>query len=138
VLVFTNGVFDVLHAGHVQLLTQAKNLGDLLCVGINTDESVRSLHKGNDRPINCLEDRMAVLNALKSVDFVITFDEKTPESVIREIEPDIHVKGGDYKLEDLPEAHIVLEYGGKIEILPLKEGLSTSNTLRRMRNDDCV
>jgi D-glycero-beta-D-manno-heptose 1-phosphate adenylyltransferase len=134
-LVFTNGVFDILHAGHVRYLEEARQHGDLLIVGINTDISARNLAKGPDRPINSLEDRAAVLAALRSVDGVVAFDEATPESLIATLRPEVHVKGGDYSEEDLPEARIVRSYGGEILILPLLEGRSTTSILGKLRNE---
>ncbi len=131
-VVFTNGCFDVLHRGHVELLRFAKGLGDVLVVGLNTDDSVRRL-KGPDRPINALEDRAAVLLALKWVDFVVPFPEDTPERVIRELRPDVLVKGGDYTLEEIVGAKFVLSYGGKVEIFPYLEGYSTTSIVERMR-----
>jgi D-glycero-beta-D-manno-heptose 1-phosphate adenylyltransferase len=130
-LVFTNGVFDILHAGHVQYLERAKALGDLLIVGINTDASVKTLNKGANRPVNTEADRAAVLSALRCVDGVLLFDEQTPERLIAELKPDVHVKGGDYKEQDLLEARIVREYGGEVVILPLLEGRSTTSILQR-------
>lgn len=135
VLVFTNGVFDVIHAGHVDYLESAAALGDLLVVALNSDSSVRELGKGPDRPVNALEDRARVVGGLKSVDFVLAFEESTPERLIDELRPDIHVKGGDYKVEDLPESRIVLDYGGRVEILPFLPGRSTTETLRRLRGE---
>jgi len=135
VLVFTNGVFDVIHAGHVDYLESAAALGDLLVVALNSDSSARDLGKGPDRPVNSLEDRARVVGGLKSVDFVLAFEESTPERLIDELRPDIHVKGGDYKVEDLPESRIVLAYGGRVEILPFLPGRSTTETLRRLRGE---
>ena len=135
VQVFTNGVFDVLHAGHVRLLTQARALGDVLVVGLNTDASARRLGKGPDRPVNGLEDRAAVVAALRPVDFVVEFDEDTPSSLIESLRPDIHVKGGDYRAEDLPESAVVESYGGRVVVLPLLEGRSTTTTLRKLRGE---
>lgn len=131
-LVFTNGVFDILHAGHVRYLREARALGDLLIVGLNSDASVRRLGKGPNRPINGLADRMAVLSELRCVDAVVPFEEDTPEALIAALRPEIHVKGGDYRADDLPEAKIVRGYGGEVVILPLLEGRSTTNTLRRL------
>jgi rfaE bifunctional protein nucleotidyltransferase chain/domain len=135
VLVFTNGVFDVLHAGHVHLLSAARAHGDVLVVGVNTDESVRRLGKAPDRPVNPLEDRVAVLGALRSVDFVVPFDEDTPVELIRSLRPDVHVKGGDYCVEDLPETPVVKSYGGRVVVVPLLEGRSSTETLRRLRGE---
>ncbi len=131
-MVFTNGVFDILHAGHIRYLTQARALGDCLIVGINTDASVRRLGKGEGRPINPLSDRIEVLSALRVVDGVIPFDEDTPEELIRTLRPQIHVKGGDYQIESLPEAKIILAYGGEVVIIPLLEGRSSTNILKRL------
>lgn len=130
-LVFTNGVFDILHAGHVRLLEAASKLGDLLVVGINSDVSVRSLGKGPNRPINREDDRAVVLSALRCVDAVLLFQEQTPELLIEKLRPDVHVKGGDYQEEDLPEAKIVRGYGGQVVILPLLEGRSTTSILEK-------
>ncbi len=130
-VVFTNGVFDILHAGHVQFLRQAKELGDILIVGINSDQSTRRL-KGKKRPINSERDRMALVAALDPVDHVILFDEDTPIELIRALKPDIHVKGGDYTDEFLPEAESVHEVGGRVVILPLAGSLSTTNLIERI------
>jgi len=131
-LVFTNGVFDILHAGHVQYLQQAKDLGDLLVVALNSDDSVRSLNKAPDRPINPLEDRMAIIAALRCVDYVLSFSEQTPENLIATLKPDIHVKGGDYTPEQLPETKIVRSYGGEVIILPFLTGRSTTSILQKL------
>ncbi len=131
-LVFTNGVFDILHAGHVQYLQQAKELGHLLVVALNSDESVRGLNKAPGRPINTLEDRMAVIAALRCVDFVLCFTEQTPENLIASLKPDIHVKGGDYSPDQLPETKIVRSYGGEVIILPFLTGRSTTLTLEKL------
>ena len=124
-IVFTNGCFDILHRGHVTYLNQARNLGDLLIVGINSDESVKRL-KGPERPVNMLEDRAYVLSALKSVDYVIPFEEDTPLNLINLIMPDILVKGGDYTIDRIIGAQEVLSHGGKVEIIPFVPGKSTS------------
>jgi glycerol-3-phosphate cytidylyltransferase len=131
-LAFTNGVFDVLHAGHVQYLKFARSLGDLLIVGINTDASVKRLGKGPNRPVNMLEDRIAVLEALRAVDGAVPFDESTPEALIALLHPEVHVKGGDYKIEALPEAKLVAGYGGEVVIASLVEGKSSTAIFRRM------
>ncbi len=130
-IVFTNGVFDILHAGHVQFLRQAKELGDVLIVGINSDQSTQRL-KGKRRPINSERDRMALVAALDPVDYVVLFDEDTPIQLIRALCPDIHVKGGDYTDEFLPEAESVREVGGHVVILPLAGSLSTTNVIQRI------
>lgn len=132
-LVSTNGVFDILHAGHVDYLERARALGDLLVVAVNSDASVRRLGKGADRPINPLEDRMRVVSALRVVDFVVSFDEETPVEVLSRLRPDIHAKGGDYRSEDMPETPVVIAAGGRVEILSLLPGRSTTEILRRSR-----
>jgi D-glycero-beta-D-manno-heptose 1-phosphate adenylyltransferase len=131
-LVFTNGVFDILHAGHVGYLAEARALGDLLIVGVNTDASVRRLGKGPERPINPLEDRITVLEALKAVDAAVPFDEDTPEAIIAILRPEVHVKGGDYVAERLPESRVVWGYGGEVTILPLLPGRSSTQAIRRL------
>ncbi len=134
VVVFTNGCFDVIHRGHVEYLYFAKGLGDLLVVAVNSDNSVKRL-KGEGRPINKLEDRMTVLAALEMVDYVVPFDEDTPYEVIKLLRPDIIVIGGDYKPEEVVGKDIVESYGGKVIIAPYIRGYSTTEILRRMRND---
>ncbi|MEI8281804.1 MAG: D-glycero-beta-D-manno-heptose 1-phosphate adenylyltransferase [Armatimonadota bacterium] len=133
-IVFTNGVFDILHAGHVSYLSEAKSLGDYLVVALNTDSSVSRL-KGPNRPVNSLEDRMAVIAALRCVDCVVSFSEDTPERIIGEIKPDIHVKGGDYSVESLPESKIIQGYGGKVVILPLLSGRSSTRIIEQLNNE---
>lgn len=133
VIVFTNGCFDVLHAGHVRYLTKAREKGDFLVIGLNSDVSVRRL-KGNGRPINPEEDRAEVLDALRAVGAVTIFDEPTAEALIAAVHPDVYVKGGDYTIETLPEAKIVQEYGGRVEFIPLVEGRSTTNVIERIRS----
>jgi D-beta-D-heptose 7-phosphate kinase/D-beta-D-heptose 1-phosphate adenosyltransferase len=131
-IVFTNGVFDILHAGHVQLLRRAKALGDVLVVGINSDASTRRL-KGRTRPINTERDRLALVAALDSVDFAVIFEDDGPEELIRSLRPHIHVKGGDYTAESLPEAGAAREVGARIEILSLVDGRSTTNVIRKIQ-----
>jgi len=131
-VVFTNGVFDILHAGHVDYLEKARALGDYLVVALNIDETVRRL-KGETRPVNHLEDRMKVIGALRCVDCVVSFSEQTPERIITEIRPDVHVKGGDYTEDSLPEAKIVRSYGGSVVIMPTLEGRSTTGIIERMQ-----
>lgn len=133
VLVHTSGVFDILHAGHVSLLEKAASMGDLLIVGLNSDESVRRLGKGPERPVNPLEDRMRVIGALRCVAGVLSFDEDTPIELIEALKPDIHVKGGDYVAEDLPEHPAVVAGGGRVEIVSLLEGRSTTGILLRAK-----
>jgi rfaE bifunctional protein nucleotidyltransferase chain/domain len=133
-IVFTNGCFDILHAGHVRYLESAKALGDCLVIGLNSDVSVRAL-KGESRPINSEEDRAEVLSALRAVDYVVIFGEKTAENIIAKLCPDVYVKGGDYSVETLPEAKVVLGYGGKIEFVPFLAGRSSTNIINKMKSD---
>jgi D-beta-D-heptose 7-phosphate kinase/D-beta-D-heptose 1-phosphate adenosyltransferase len=130
-IVFTNGCFDILHAGHVSYLNRARALGDILIIGVNSDVSVSSL-KGPTRPINPLLDRILVLAGLSSVDYLIPFDQATPINLIQLIRPDIYVKGGDYTKETLPEASVVEQLGGVVEILPFIENRSTSSIIKRI------
>ena len=132
-LVFTNGVFDILHRGHVTYLDHARRLGASLVVGINSDASARRLGKGGDRPINSLEDRIAVLAALESVSLAIPFDEDTPLELVLECHPDIIVKGADYTAATTVGAAEVIAWGGRFEAIPLLEGRSTSALLARLR-----
>ncbi len=127
-VVFTNGCFDILHAGHVTYLTEAKSLGDVLVVGVNSDASVRML-KGEKRPIVPEEDRALLVAALKPVDAVVLFSESTPLNTLDALKPDFHVKGGDYLAETLPEYSLVTGYGGQVRILPFIEGCSTSGII---------
>jgi D-beta-D-heptose 7-phosphate kinase/D-beta-D-heptose 1-phosphate adenosyltransferase len=131
-IVFTNGRFDIIHVGHVQYLTEAKALGDVLVIGLNTDSSVKVL-KGPSRPINNEHDRAIVLDSLKPVDYVTFFDEETPYNLINQILPDILVKGGDYSLENIVGADIVLQNGGKVEIIKFVEGKSTTLIIEKMQ-----
>ena len=133
-LVFTNGCFDILHAGHVRYLQAAKELGDCLVVGLNSDESVRSL-KGIQRPINKEEDRAEILSALSAVDYVVVFSETTAEQLVREIKPDVYVKGGDYNVKSLPGAEIVAKYGGKTVLIPEVPGRSSSNIIKKITDN---
>lgn len=132
-VVMTNGCFDILHAGHVAYLEQAKLLGDRLVVAINSDESVQQL-KGESRPINKLADRMTIIAALESVDWVIPFFEETPERIYNKFLPDVLVKGGDYKPEDVVGAEAVINAGGKVQILDFVDGKSTTTTIERIKN----
>lgn len=133
-IVFTNGCFDILHAGHVRYLAAARALGDCLVLGLNTDASVRRI-KGPERPINSETDRAEVADALKAVDYVVLFDEPTAEQVIGKVRPDIYVKGGDYTLETLPEAKIVQSYGGRVEFIALVAGRSTTNVIEKIKGE---
>jgi D-beta-D-heptose 7-phosphate kinase/D-beta-D-heptose 1-phosphate adenosyltransferase len=130
-IVFTNGCFDILHRGHISYLNMAKRQGDILIIGINSDNSVRGL-KGPNRPVNSLEDRSQILAALSSVDHIVPFDGSTPVDLIRVIQPDVFVKGGDYTRETLPEASLVEELGGTVRILPYLEDRSTSGMIERI------
>lgn len=132
-IVFTNGCFDVLHAGHVAYLNEAKGLGDVLIVAVNSDGSVRRL-KGPDRPVNTDADRAAVLAALSCVDHVVVFEEDTPAELIRAVRPDLYVKGGDYRPEMLPETPIVHDYGGEVRVLGYLADRSTSAVIERIRS----
>lgn len=127
-IVFTNGVFDLLHIGHVEYLEQARKLGDALFVGVNSDESARRL-KGPGRPITPQEERARILAALECVDYVVIFEEDTAHALIKALRPDVYVKGGDYTLQNLPEAPLVKSYGGEVVILPYREGRSTSQII---------
>lgn len=129
-VVFTNGCFDILHVGHVRYLEKAKAHGDILVVGLNSDASVKVL-KGNGRPVNSEYDRATVLSALEMIDIVIIFSEKTPIQLIEQLKPDIHVKGGDYSPESLPEYEVVTQYGGRVIIETFIEGYSTTSTIKR-------
>lgn len=128
-IVFTNGCFDIIHTGHIKLLKKAKNLGDVLIVGLNTDNSIKKL-KGNSRPINSQNDRAAVLDSIKYVDYIVFFDELTPYKLITELKPDIVVKGGDYKTKDIVGWGIV----PKIVKVRLVAGKSTTNIISRIKN----
>ncbi|HEY5293536.1 MAG TPA: D-glycero-beta-D-manno-heptose 1-phosphate adenylyltransferase [Burkholderiales bacterium] len=133
-LVFTNGVFDILHRGHVTYLAQARALGASLVVAANGDASARRLGKGSDRPINRLEDRMAVLAALQAVDLVTWFDEDTPLALILACRPDVLVKGGDWKPEAIVGASEVIAWGGSVHSIPFLFERSTTATLNKIRN----
>lgn len=131
-IVFTNGCFDILHVGHISYLKQAKQLGDVLVIGVNSDESVRRL-KGASRPINNAEDRMRLLSALDFVDYVVEFEEDTPAKLIEIIKPDVLVKGGDYKENEIVGADFVKDNGGIVKILPFVEGKSTTSIVEKMK-----
>jgi len=134
-IVFTNGCFDLIHPGHVDYLEKAKALGDLLIVGVNTDESVQR-YKGPARPINPLEHRLQVLAGLAAVDYVIEFWEDTPIELIKIIQPDIYVKGGDYREEWLPEAAVVRQLGGAVELIPFLAGYSTTRIIHKIKQPE--
>ena len=132
-IVTTNGCFDILHVGHVRYLAKAKSFGDVLIVALNSDKSVKSI-KGETRPINNENDRAEVLSALRSVDYVVLFDEDSPVDLLLQIKPDVHTKGADYTVETLPEAKAIMEAGGRIEFISFGEGKSTTSIIEKMRN----
>ena len=132
-VVLTNGVFDILHRGHVTYLAQARALGASLVVAVNTDASVKRLGKGDDRPINLCEDRMAVLAALEAVSLVVPFDEDTALEVVQQARPDIYVKGGDYQMDVIPEGQAVLAYGGEVKAIAFEHERSTTRLLQKVR-----
>lgn len=131
--VFTNGCFDILHIGHVKYLKKSAQCGDILFIGINSDNSVKRL-KGPTRPINNEKDRAELLSELGFVDYCIIFEEDTPESLIDEIKPNIYTKGADYTIATLPEAQVVLKNGGQVEFIDLVEGKSTTNVIKAIEN----
>lgn len=130
-IVFTNGVFDILHRGHVQYLARARSFGDLLIVGLNSDRSVRRI-KGPRRPIQTQADRAAVLLALRAVDFVVIFGEETPEKLIEVVHPDVLVKGADYRESEIVGASLVRSYGGQVRRVRLTPGRSTTAVIGRL------
>ena len=132
-IVFTNGCFDILHAGHVHLLREAKKFGDMLVVGVNTDHSVK-LNKGDDRPIISQDDRAQVIADIEHVDYVILFDDKTPETLIRTLTPDVLVKGKDWATDKVVGKHLVESLGGRVERVELLQGMSSSNIIERIRS----
>ena len=131
-IVFTNGCFDLLHVGHIRYLAQAKKLGDFLIIGLNSDSSVKEL-KGKDRPINSFDDRATLLSAIESVDLVIMFEEQTPENLIKDIVPDILVKGGDYNIEDIVGYQTVMQNGGQVKTLSFYDGYSSTNYINKIK-----
>lgn len=131
-IVFTNGCFDLLHVGHIRYLAQAKKLGDFLIIGLNSDSSVKEL-KGENRPINSFEDRATLLSAIESVDLVIMFEEQTPENLIKDIVPDILVKGGDYNIEDIVGYQTVMQNGGQVKTLSFYDGYSSTNYINKIK-----
>ena len=131
-IVTTNGCFDILHVGHVRYLEKTKSFGDVLIVALNSDKSVKSI-KGESRPINNENDRAEVLSALKSVDYVVLFDEDSPINLLLQIKPDVYTKGADYTIESLPEAKGIMEAGGRIEFISFVEGKSTTSIIEKMR-----
>lgn len=132
IIVFTNGCFDLLHPGHISYLEKARSMGDRLIVGLNSDESVKRL-KGSSRPVNNQSDRARLLAALHCIDTVVVFEEDTPARLIEQVKPDILVKGGDYTVEQVVGASFVSSYGGRVEILPLEAGYSTTIMLEKLK-----
>jgi rfaE bifunctional protein nucleotidyltransferase chain/domain len=132
-VVFTNGVFDILHRGHVDYLQAARNLGGALVVAVNSDASARQLGKGPDRPLNREADRAAVIAALACVDLVVVFEGRTPVSLIERLKPDVYVKGGDYDMEMLEETRVVRGWGGRSVAIPFTAGYSTTSLVGRIR-----
>jgi D-beta-D-heptose 7-phosphate kinase/D-beta-D-heptose 1-phosphate adenosyltransferase len=132
-IIFTNGCFDLLHVGHVRILKKAKKIGNVLIVALNTDSSVRKI-KGKDRPIVPLEERMELLCALEDIDYVTYFAEETPEKIIEILEPDILVKGGDYKISEVVGAKFMERKGGKVVIIPFFKGKSSTGILKKIKN----
>ena len=132
-IVFTNGCFDVLHYGHVRYLLDAKSLGDLLVVGLNSDGSVRRL-KGESRPINGEKERAFVLAALEFVDYIVVFEEDTPEKLIETVKPDVLVKGGDYQIENIVGADFVMQNGGTVTTIPFVEGFSSTRIIEQLNH----
>ncbi len=133
-LVFTNGCFDILHVGHVRYLNQSKSLGDLLVVGLNSDNSVRTL-KGADRPFNSEIDRAEVLLALSSVDYVVLFDEDTPFDLIKKIKPQVLTKGGDYQISEIVGADLMKENNGQVVVIPFVPDRSTTSLINKLINN---
>lgn len=132
-IAFTNGVFDILHEGHIAVLSEAATFADILVVGVNSDESVKRL-KGESRPVNNLHSRMAILSSLIMVDGVVAFEEDTPIELIKLIRPDVLIKGGDYTLDTIVGSKEVLDSGGKVEIIPIKEGFSTTSLITKIQS----
>jgi len=134
-IVFTNGVFDILHAGHLDYLNRSKKLGDILIVGVNTDESTKAI-KGPDRPFNGEEDRAALLAGLECVDYVTLFSETTPIKLIGLLKPDLLVKGADYSADEVVGKDLVESFGGEVKLISFKEGFSTSRLIDKIKSGD--
>jgi len=132
-IVFTNGVFDILHRGHIEYLSEAKKQGDRLLIGLNTDASVKRL-KGEKRPVNDEQARIIMLSALSFVDYIVLFEEDTPLELINEIRPAILVKGSDYQKEEIVGYDILQKYGGEVRTIELTEGFSTTNFIKKIQN----
>jgi len=131
-IAFTNGVFDILHEGHIKILSQAASFADVLIIGVNSDASVKRL-KGNERPVNNQQSRSLILASLIMTDAVIIFDEDTPHNLIKSIMPDVLIKGGDYTQQTIVGAEEVIANGGRVEIIPLEEGFSTTGIIEKMK-----
>ncbi len=131
-IVFTNGCFDIVHRGHVEYLAQASDCGDMLIVGLNSDASVRRL-KGPTRPVNDQQSRAIVMASLKYVDYVVIFEQDTPYELIKQIQPDVLIKGGDWKVEEIVGNDIVTARGGKVLTIPFVDGFSTTSTIEKMK-----
>ena len=134
-IITTNGVFDILHIGHIRYLQEAKKFGDILIIAVNSDSSTKQI-KGTKRPLNNEDDRMEALAALQCVDYVVIFDQEDPKKILEEIRPDIHVKGGDYdpkNFKQMPEAEIINKYGGEVKIVSLFNRKSTTNVINKIR-----
>ncbi len=132
-IVFTNGCFDILHPGHVDYLTQARDLGDILVLGLNSDDSVKRLNKGPERPINTQEARARVLAGLGCVDAIVYFNEDTPLELIKKVQPDFLVKGGDWKVEQIVGYDVVMANDGKVLTIPFLEGFSTTGLVNTLK-----
>ncbi len=131
-IVFTNGCFDIIHPGHIDYLSQARDLGDILVLGLNTDQSVRRLNKGSNRPINDERTRAYVLAGLASVDLIVFFDEETPYNLIKLLQPNVLVKGNDYEVEKIIGFDILKENGGEVITIPFLDGYSTSSLIKKI------
>ena len=133
-IAFTNGVFDILHQGHIKVLSKAASFADILIVGLNSDSSVKKL-KGESRPVNAEQSRALILASLIMVDAVVIFNEETPLELIQQIKPDVLIKGGDYTIETMVGAEVVLNNGGSVEIIPIEEGFSTTGIIEKISNN---
>ena len=131
-IIFTNGCFDIMHVGHLRYLKKAKEFGEILIIGLNTDNSIKRI-KGDKRPIIPEDERAELLEELRCVDYVIMFDEDTPVDLVAELKPDVYVKGGDYTIDQLPEAKIVHSYNGEVKIVNFIEGRSTTSIIKRIK-----
>jgi D-beta-D-heptose 7-phosphate kinase/D-beta-D-heptose 1-phosphate adenosyltransferase len=132
-IAFTNGVFDILHPGHIKILSQAASFADILIVGLNSDSSVKKL-KGDSRPVNSEQSRALILASLIMVDAVVIFNEETPLELIQQIKPDVLIKGGDYTIETIVGAEVVLNNGGSVQVIPTEEGFSTTGIIEKISN----